>query len=722
MPEVISLLSSSPEPRTASSFSKQRDTNAPKRSLNYRAENLARPPLATVSRISTDPLTNAKRRSSDRPNHDDGFLYLSDDFDTTGDLGPSHHKKQRTSPTLLKRTTNALSPQKIVPREVLHAAASKRWNSFADDIELSSSPADSAPRRKPKATNDRLLSDPFASPPKASEKIKSTITKAKEVLNDPFASSPRDGQTTRATGSTWSWPEEIANKLPERPEKGKQPVKQRASKSAFIHLSSDPFDEPTQHVSKPQGPKARQKAGWDPISSSAPEPLPAQDLDSSPIFPPRTRAPITDAGIPDDSESEEFPDLENMNFEKVRSLKRSQSLSNGAISRTSSHSSKKSTKAVVKSAEEKERDTNERAKAREAEKERKRIEKERAKEDRALQKEKDKALAEVNKIRTDKKVSTPEMIVDIPESINSALKVQVEALLKDLDVENTIWSSSVENVVKWRRKVTSRYNEEMALWEPIPLRIQDEGHVLVIMQADEFVKLVLTEEGHDLEAHVLKMKTHFPNAKLIYLFEGVTAWMRKNKNLLNRQYVSAVRNLTANDEAGSSSSQSRRRNNNQRQQYVDEDKIEDALLSLQVTHGMLVHHTSVPVKTAQWVAVFTQHISTVPYRKVRDNVNDAGFCMESGQVRTGDGPRDTYIHMLQEITRVTLPIAYGIANKYQTLPALVRGFEEEGPLALENCRKGANQDGALSDRVIGPSVSKRLHKIFLGRDPTSTEI
>ncbi|KAJ8122445.1 hypothetical protein ONZ43_g1364 [Nemania bipapillata] len=288
-------------------------------------------------------------------------------------------------------------------------------------------------------------------------------------------------------------------------------------------------------------------------------------------------------------------------------------------------------KKAGKSADEKESERRQKAQAKEAEKERKRIEKVRAREERVLQKEKEKALAEVNKLRTDKKVSAPEMIVDIPTSINPALKVQIETLLDELSVQHETWGSTIEHVVKWRRKVTSQFDEEMGIWKPIPMRIQDENHVLVIMQAVEFVQLVLSEETHDLEAHILRMKSSFPGLKLIYLIEGLTSWMRKNRNLLNRQFASAVRNLGAGAEPASSSNQPRRRNNNQLQEYIDEDKIEDALLSLQVLHGTLVHHTNAPVETAQWVTVFTQHISTIPYRRARDASADAGFCMESGQ-------------------------------------------------------------------------------------------
>jgi crossover junction endonuclease EME1 len=96
--------------------------------------------------------------------------------------------------------------------------------------------------------------------------------------------------------------------------------------------------------------------------------------------------------------------------------------------------------------------------------------------------------------------------------------------------------------------------------------------------------------------------------------------------------------------------------------------------------------------------------------------------MESGQVKTGDGPSDTFLKMLQEILRITAPVAHGIAAEYPTVQALIKGFDEHGPLALENCRKTANKDGALTDRRVGPSISKRVYNVFMGRDPGSWDV
>ncbi|KAI0970800.1 ERCC4 domain-containing protein [Xylaria arbuscula] len=729
--EVISLLSSSPvRPSPATSFDRAggRDTHKYHEQPPRVAETRESPAVpSSSSHTPVDPLVGTKRPSCHQPRprsrDGDAFLFLSDDFDTTGDLDSSFcSKKPRTSRDLShigKRDARPARPQgtnsaavRSPRRESLRPVGVERRSHLVEDIEFSSSPINLLAEGGGKAS--QILSDPFASSPR--EHIPQA-TPRRAASGHPFDSLPKY-PNHHGDWSDGKRPVELRRDQLTNANHKTQP----SSKATIIDLSSDPIDSSPRPKPQLDPSNARSNVPWDPISSSAPQTHDIQDLLSSP--PPTAgkgkgpcpRPKAVAGGCSSDSDG--LPDLDNIDFSKIRAAK----LPHNSVSCPTAQTSRPTMKKVSKSTEERDREKKQKTEAREIEKERKRIEKERAKEERVLQKEKDKALAEVNKLRTDKKVSTPEMIVDIPASINSGLKVQIEALLSDLNVEHETWNSSVEHVVKWRRKVTSRFNKEMGFWEPIPLRIQEEGHVLVIVQAPDFVRFVLGEEGRDMEAHVLRMKSTFPNTKLIYLIEGLTPWMRKNRNLLNRQFASAVRNLETSAEPGSSSGQRRHRNNNQPEEYIDEDRIEDALLSLQVLHGTLVHHTNASVETATWVTVFTSHISTIPYRKARDASANAGFCMESGQVLTGDGAKDTYIHMLQQIARLTAPIAYGIVSKYESLTALVRGLEEEGPLALAECRKGANKDGALTDRTIGQAMSKRVYKVFLGRDATSTDV
>ncbi|GAB0136288.1 hypothetical protein EsDP_00004594 [Epichloe bromicola] len=353
---------------------------------------------------------------------------------------------------------------------------------------------------------------------------------------------------------------------------------------------------------------------------------------------------------------------------------------------------------------------------READRGDKRREREQQRAAKAAEKHRVAALAEVNKLRTDKKVSAPEMIVDLPSGLNTGLAVQVKEMLQGLGVEHATWSCPNHNVIKWRRKVTSRFNDEMGLWEPITPRIAHEAIVIVIVAADEFVSLVL-EDG--LGRRIIDIQSQHARKKLVFLLQGMTTWIRKNRSNRNRQFTSGVRSAGGGPTSTSASASKPRA----AAEYVSEDVIEDAMLSLHVEHGILVHHTTVPTETARWVVNFTQHISTIPYKKQRDHATSvAGFCMESGQVRTGDTAQDTYVRMLQEIVRITAPIAYGIAAEFNSVTKLAQGLDSGGPERLASVRKSTNKDGAVSDRTVGQAVSRRVHKVFTGTDEDSTDV
>lgn len=243
--------------------------------------------------------------------------------------------------------------------------------------------------------------------------------------------------------------------------------------------------------------------------------------------------------------------------------------------------------------------------AKEAEKERKRLEKE----EKANEKERQAELARVNIARTNKQKTSPEMIVDLPSTFSdSALGEQVLKLLGKAEIKHSSWESSLP-IIKWRREVTCEYNEEIGQWEPVPMHVKTESHVMFVMSTKEFVELATEEAGNDIDAHILGLKAKFPNRKIVYLIEGLGLWMRKNKTIQNRKYIDTVRNAIQDEPA-----RSQRARKKKEETYVDEDLVEDALLRLQVMHGALIHHTAVMVETAEWILVFTQHISTIPYR------------------------------------------------------------------------------------------------------------
>lgn len=320
--------------------------------------------------------------------------------------------------------------------------------------------------------------------------------------------------------------------------------------------------------------------------------------------------------------------------------------------------------------------------------------KQQLKEEKAKQKQLAADISEVNKLKVDKKDSTPEMIIDMSSSFEEgSVGNQTIEFMKRLGVEHRFVASRIPNVIKWRRKMNAKYNEAAGHWEPCPFHIQEEKHVLCLVPAQDFVDLVIasdSEERESLELHVSKVKSSYPGHKVIYLIEGLTAWMRKNRNSRNRAYQAEVLRQyeqPSTEEPTTSRGRGRKpKNKPETTPPVDDDTIEDALLTLQVAYSCLIHHSGAPAESAEWIKNFTEHISTIPYRRERMEGNDSAFCMDVGQVKTGEDKLDTYVKMLQEVNRVTASMAYGITSTYPTVTDLTRGMRMHGPTVLEDVR------------------------------------
>jgi crossover junction endonuclease EME1 len=240
--------------------------------------------------------------------------------------------------------------------------------------------------------------------------------------------------------------------------------------------------------------------------------------------------------------------------------------------------------------------------AKEAERQQKQLEKER----KAREKQKEKEIATVNTLRTDKKLTTPEMIVELSSCLEKKLTSQTKTFLEDVKATYTEWESTYP-IVRWKRKVVAEYDEGEGLWKPVPEFIRPEKHVLYIITAKELVQHVTGDSIHDLNTLVALMRSMFESSKIIFLIEGVTAWTRRNRNIKNREYDAAVRSYGPQQPITS-------RRKRVEDQYVDEEVVENALLELQILHGCQIHHTGSMPETAQWIKLFTENISSIPYK------------------------------------------------------------------------------------------------------------
>ncbi|KAI9894580.1 MAG: Alpha-1,3-mannosyltransferase-like protein [Vezdaea aestivalis] len=374
----------------------------------------------------------------------------------------------------------------------------------------------------------------------------------------------------------------------------------------------------------------------------------------------------------------------------------------------------------------------------------KNAEKEAEKTAKAREKRETTAINEANKRRTDKAISTLEMILDVPVAMTDHnLLPNIRAFAQNLSFEVSLWEAPIPNLLRWRRKSSNRFNADLKQWEPCDQSIRYEDHVLVWYSAEDFVARALAEcSGSNarfadtLSGLVAKVKGACRHKKTLYVIEGLVAWQRKNRSLANKAYTAAVarqvlatQQTTADDPSaatnGTSPKKARKTAKPKKPEptYVDDEIIEDALLELQVKHGILIHHTTDSSDSAAWIAGFTQSISTIPYSQETNPLHPPpNFALTSGLVKSGATASDTYVLLLQQIGRVAPNVAYGIEAEYENMGVLMRALQRGGPTALEDVQKVSSKFGLPGRERVGRTVSARVWTVLMGMDPGSFEV
>lgn len=383
----------------------------------------------------------------------------------------------------------------------------------------------------------------------------------------------------------------------------------------------------------------------------------------------------------------------------------------------------------------------------EAAKEAEKLRKKEAKAEREREKQKTKDLAEVNKSKANKKDTAKEMILELPGSVQgTSVGNQVEEFMRQHEIrfsyprEDVTLSSDqhllVGKIIRWKREVLARYDDDQGQWIPLSQgRIEDIDHVAVLLNGLDFATIALGAAAQDehvgvpdlptmkenVDKHVRLMRRRFAGKKLIYLVQGLYAWVKKNDNAKNREYAAAVRAEV--DEPASQPKKRKTKAIPRNLFGVTMDVVEDLQLHLQVNHQpVLIHHTTSDSSTASQILSFTQSLSARPYRiaELEHNLKSASFYMGSGQFKTGEDAQETFVKMLENQQRVTPSIAQSVVSRWSSPRELVAAFRRNDNLMLEDVRKSTNKDGGYSDKRIGPVISKRMYKVFLGRDPEAT--
>lgn len=578
-----------------------------------------------------------------------GFMFMEDDFDSTVNFDDSVVDELPPMPPAKKRRISPEPKPKAVPKQKTGG-----YGRSLSNIESSSSISgtgmgtavkrtNSQSLKKAHTTSARIESDPIvftSSPDYLADAAKKRKQKAKANKNECFDSdgfkdvdvfglkSPkrtsgeqgkaldkRNGKILRSFEALSS-DSDNNNTVPFEPSPkprskfayGEEPSKKRSTDKVFDFEDSSDVDLPSfgGNKIKPQ-PKMKQKE----VESDSSSDLDLPDVGGSKLkvkpkpnskapAKPRSKASIAADGLLADYASSDTNqsdiDAGRGKPKKSKSNVKAQSADEVLANYNAKREKEKAAQAKKDAAQAKKD-------AKEAEKEEKRLEKER----KAKEKLKEKEIATVNTLRTDKKLSTPEMIVELPSCLEKKLASQTKTFLEDVKASFEEWESTYP-IVKWKRKVIADFDDDEGQWKPVPLYIKPEKHVMYVMTAKDLVKHITAEDEVDLSTLVAILSSMYSDSTIIFLIEGVNAWHRKNYGIKNKQYTAAVQSHRPDHQP--STSQRKKKDD----LYIDPDLVENALLELQVIHGFLIHQTQAMQETAQWIKLFTENISSIPYK------------------------------------------------------------------------------------------------------------
>jgi crossover junction endonuclease EME1 len=242
------------------------------------------------------------------------------------------------------------------------------------------------------------------------------------------------------------------------------------------------------------------------------------------------------------------------------------------------------------------------------------LERKRQKEEREAEKKRLKQIQEVNKIKGNKLEICKELIVDISNDFSSKTLIDY---LRDNSKYNYMtintFQHDIPNVIKWRRKVTSVWNDELCGFMPIPERIQDESFLLIYFDVSEFIKLV---KDDNLSENINRLQETFINKKLIILIEGYENYCRKRKTQINRNFTDAVRfgieEHDVEDVETTKISTKKKKKNHEQEPNLEE--VEEKFLWLQIIANCFIIHTKDFEDTAETIGILSTDIATIPYK------------------------------------------------------------------------------------------------------------
>ncbi|KAN0064498.1 hypothetical protein ACQY0O_002126 [Thecaphora frezii] len=399
--------------------------------------------------------------------------------------------------------------------------------------------------------------------------------------------------------------------------------------------------------------------------------------------------------------------------------------------------------------------------AKEAEREAKRREREAKKAETRRAAAEKKRWAEANRLRRGKGDTMKELLVDFDERLcndsgdgdgdgdGAVLKPCFDTIRERMEKDGaTVATFSPSGgttlaTVRFRRKVKARLNAVRRSWIPLETEvIEAEKVVLVVLEGKELVRMV---QDATLADAVQALRDGLPTAgyQILLVVQGLHKHFARLKANENRAYAARIRSQLAADSAATTAGGGARRPGGSGGSSGNaalvpgtattiQERVEMALLGLQVTERCFVVHANGLVDLTEWICTLTADISMRPYKVLRNSF--LSFCPDGGapgggggnaRNSTGADHEQTFRLMLMQIPRVTAHVADAILLRFPTLDTLYRayrrcGSQDDIDALLADCQVESNLDGSARSahrRGIGIQLSKRIAAVLMGCDP-----
>ncbi|KAF9940289.1 Mitochondrial ATPase complex subunit atp10 [Modicella reniformis] len=276
-----------------------------------------------------------------------------------------------------------------------------------------------------------------------------------------------------------------------------------------------------------------------------------------------------------------------------------------------------------------------------------------------------------------------------------------------VDMNSTDDSCLLRDMMFWCRIIRHRYDEDQDPFIPITEKeVELEAFSLIYITARTLANMIqqdnlksrLATLKRDMRLRKNKERLKMSSKpqhnamqlkedrglrqRVIFLIVGLETLFRELKKVTTRKFQQAVL-ASMNHEP--TQDNTLRATDVEGELTVDQVRIEQEMLWLQLEQDCLIIHSNDDEESAQAVISLTEQIGLRPFKESRKT--GLNVCVES--IKSGTDAKDTWIKCLQEIQKVTLIVAKSIEQEYPSLRSLYEGYREcsnvyEAQLMLED--------------------------------------